>query len=299
MNRLDRARAIDATLAKAAAGQVVRAGRLTDRMIQRVYVLSVQGEPVGPAVEAWNLAQVALLDDSLLVAHLGAFVDGVREIEDRRPVRAFATRQDQAIGAARRFLDLDEATIAAIRERYGDWAALTWSREITDSTVAIEATIRQTIVESIAEGDHVQRGMERLNDALGRAGLTGAKPSRLEQIYRTQTQLAYSAGSAQFDRMPAVDEILWGYEYVDVGDDRTRESHAALSGTRLPKGDPAWDSIRPPNGFNCRCQLIRIYYDEPELAIPHRPPEFDTLGKPDEGWSFNPLSLVQDLPEAA
>lgn len=298
MNRLDRVDAIDATLAKAAAGQVARATALTDRMIQQVYVLSVQGEPIAGAVAGWNRAQVALLEDSLMVGHLGAYVDGIQEQTDRG-FRKFRTRQDQAIDAATRFLNLDEATIEIIRQRYGDWAALTWSREITDSTLAVEATIRETITQSIAEGDHVQRGIERLQQSLDSLGLTPSKPFRLEQIYRTQTQLAYSAGSAQFDRTPAIDEILWGYEYVDVGDDRTRPSHHALAGTRLPKDDPAWESIRPPNGFNCRCQLIRIYYDEVDLAVPYRPDDFDTLGKPDSGWSFDPLRLVQDLPEAA
>lgn len=298
MNRLERVDAIDATLAKAAAGQVGRAAQLTDRLINQVYILSVQGEPFGGAIAGWTRGQVALLEDSLMVGHLGAYVDGIREYEDRG-LRKFRTRQDQAIGAATRFLNLDEATIEVIRQRYGDWAALTWSREITESTVAIESTIRETIAQSIAEGDHVQRGIERLGDALGRAGLGAGKTHRLEQIYRTQTQLAYSAGSAQFDQTPAIAEILWGYEYVDVGDDRTRESHHALGGTRLPKEDPAWERIRPPNGFNCRCQLIRIYYDEVDLAVPHRPEGFDTLGRADDGWAFNPLRLVQDLPEAA
>ena len=31
-----------------------------------------------------------------------------------------------------------------------------------------------------------------------------------------------------------------------------------MHGTTLPAGDPAWDAIYPPNGFNCRCRVRAI-----------------------------------------
>lgn len=65
--------------------------------------------------------------------------------------------------------------------------------------------------------------------------------------------------------------------YVTVGDDRVRASHAALNGLQRPKDDPIWDTIYPPNGWNCRClvkvvsgaatpqKLIRMPEDIPEM----------------------------------
>ena len=44
--------------------------------------------------------------------------------------------------------------------------------------------------------------------------------------------------------------------YVTVGDERVRESHAAMNGIQRPMSDPIWDKIYPPNGWNCRCTVI-------------------------------------------
>lgn len=42
--------------------------------------------------------------------------------------------------------------------------------------------------------------------------------------------------------------------YVAVMDGRSQPSHAALNGRIWRKDDPVWQSIYPPNGFNCRCR---------------------------------------------
>ena len=46
-------------------------------------------------------------------------------------------------------------------------------------------------------------------------------------------------------------------EYVTVGDDVVRHSHAKLDGLRLPVNDPLWSSIMPQNGWKCRCTVIQ------------------------------------------
>ena len=65
--------------------------------------------------------------------------------------------------------------------------------------------------------------------------------------------------------------------YVTVGDERVRVSHAALNGLQRPMSDPIWNTIYPPNGWNCRClvqvvsgtatpqKLIRMPDDIPEM----------------------------------
>lgn len=65
--------------------------------------------------------------------------------------------------------------------------------------------------------------------------------------------------------------------YVTVGDERVRASHAALNGLQRPMSDPIWNTIYPPNGWNCRClvqvvsgaatpkRLIRLPDDIPEM----------------------------------
>ncbi|TAN12950.1 MAG: phage head morphogenesis protein [Burkholderiaceae bacterium] len=75
---------------------------------------------------------------------------------------------------------------------------------------------------------------------------------RLKTIYQTNLQSAYMAGRAK-----AIAESSGAFPwlmYVAVMDNRTRPAHAALNGKIWPKNDPIWQSIFPPNGFNCRCR---------------------------------------------
>jgi len=45
-------------------------------------------------------------------------------------------------------------------------------------------------------------------------------------------------------------------KYSTAGDANVRDSHAALDGITKPKEDKFWAVHYPPNGFNCRCNVI-------------------------------------------
>lgn len=47
-------------------------------------------------------------------------------------------------------------------------------------------------------------------------------------------------------------------QYRTVGDDRVRKEHAALDATTLPVEHPFWDTHYPPNGWNCRCNVVQV-----------------------------------------
>lgn len=53
-------------------------------------------------------------------------------------------------------------------------------------------------------------------------------------------------------------DIMPMLEYSTVGDGNVRASHAALDGVRKPVDDPFWSSYYPPNGWNCRCDVIAV-----------------------------------------
>jgi SPP1 gp7 family putative phage head morphogenesis protein len=44
--------------------------------------------------------------------------------------------------------------------------------------------------------------------------------------------------------------------YITAGDQRVRPSHADLDGIVKHIDDPFWDQYMPPNGFNCRCEVL-------------------------------------------
>lgn len=85
-------------------------------------------------------------------------------------------------------------------------------------------------------------------------------PSRLQTIFRTNMQSAYSVGhweqiAEQQDEAPFL-------MYDAIDDYRTRPEHAALDGKIHAVGSAFWEHYYPPNGWNCRCSAIQLSADE-------------------------------------
>ena len=120
-------------------------------------------------------------------------------------------------------------------------------RVVKKASDKIERDLQAAMMRTTEAGAHVREGVKSLRQVFDANGMTPQNSFTLEAIFRTQTTMAYGAGRWNADQDPAIQEILWGYKYVTVGDDRVRPNHAALDGTRLPKDDPRWSEIWPPN----------------------------------------------------
>ena len=59
----------------------------------------------------------------------------------------------------------------------------------------------------------------------------------------------------EFERNRDITPLL---EYSTVGDNKVRAAHALLDGVRKPVDDPFWSRYYPPNGWNCRCDVIAV-----------------------------------------
>lgn len=59
-------------------------------------------------------------------------------------------------------------------------------------------------------------------------------------------------------------------QYRTAGDERVREAHAALDGVTLPPSDEFWNSYLPPNGWNCRCNVVQVLRDDYPMSDPER-----------------------------
>jgi len=66
------------------------------------------------------------------------------------------------------------------------------------------------------------------------------------------TAISGSQMAFQWDRLKDMDYI----QYSTVEDDRVRPAHALLDGFTSPPSDPIWNTIYPPNDWNCRCFVI-------------------------------------------
>lgn len=79
---------------------------------------------------------------------------------------------------------------------------------------------------------------------------------RVENIFCTNLAAAYSAGA--WAEIQDTKDAFPYLEYVAVNDDRTRPSHAVLSGLIFPVDHEFWARNYPPNGFGCRCTTAPV-----------------------------------------
>lgn len=111
--------------------------------------------------------------------------------------------------------------------------------------------------------------------------------SRLDNIFRTNIQSAYSAGRYKTQMENVDDRPYW--QYLAVMDSRTRPAHSALNGKVFRFDDPFWNTHYPPNGFKCRCRVRE--YDKKEIKDRGIKIESGTGKMVWEDW---PLSMRSD-----
>ncbi len=63
--------------------------------------------------------------------------------------------------------------------------------------------------------------------------------------------------AAKWERF-AQDGDRYNLQYRTAGDGRVRPEHAALDGVTLPPSDSFWQEFYPPNGWNCRCNVVQV-----------------------------------------
>lgn len=289
----------DAAITKATRGVVGRVAALAGAAVEDIFAASTGTGTVEDAITAYRNGVIVALTESMLAAYGLAMVEATRDV-----AKQFATAQQAAIESAQKFLGITDAELEALAEQFGEYAVRIYAEDYAGGDRAIEDALRRTVVESVQAGDHVSAGKARLAETFDSLGISPAHSGVIETVFRTQTQIAYSAGQSAIDKLPVIDEILWGYEYVAVGDNQTRPNHLALDGLRAPKDDPRWASITPSNGWGCRCTVLRIYVDDPE-AVAFDPPPLvieDSSGQqrvvpraPDPGFDFRPGDVVGSI----
>jgi SPP1 gp7 family putative phage head morphogenesis protein len=203
---------------------------------------------------------------------------------------AFAPAYTRGLKFLRQRQELSEADLAKMEEQADQHVV----RVLAKTTEAAQSKLMETVSEIHRKGLHNRAAISELRDAWSSLGLTERNSFQIEATFRTQSQLAYAAGQAQYEKDPDIQSVLWGYKYVTVGDNRVRPTHVPLDGTTLPKDDPFWQKNRPPNGWACRCQVIPLYR---ERAVVEPPKKAVIDGKEiepgaDKGFQFNPGSLM-------
>lgn len=253
----------------------------------------------GPAVGARAIEYEPSLFDAMVTAHANARFDALVRAAKSGGVKVMAIPGLQ--GEAVKFVEdraaLTAEQVAHINLSYGEQAATLTGGVGTE----LERRVSVAFAQATEQGLTVRDGSRLIGQAFADAGVAPSRAYLLETIYRTQTATAYAAGRWQANQDPAIQDILWGYEYSTAGDDRVRLEHEALDGVTLPKDDPRWATIAVPNGFNCRCTLIELYdTDEHDVVTPPTDVveiegEIVTPG-PDARWKVHPLNSIGESP---
>lgn len=139
------------------------------------------------------------------------------------------------------------------------------------------ATVRDKLDRHLATGGTLAEFKREMIPTLQKAGWWGKKDiidpatgkvvtaqlgsaSRLENIFRTNMQSAYSVGRWDMIQKNAAAAPYLMYDAVDDG--RVRPEHNAIDNTVLPVTNAFWDEFMPPNGWGCRCGVIQLDVEE-------------------------------------
>jgi SPP1 gp7 family putative phage head morphogenesis protein len=142
----------------------------------------------------------------------------------------------------------------------------------------------EAIDAAVAEGTTYADFKAKVGAAL-EAAWGGDAPARLETIYRTNVQTAYSAGRYVTLTDPAILKRRPYWKFSAVNDSRTSPICAPIGGTVLPASDPFWLTHQPPLHHRCRSAVIALTADQAETAgIAAEAPE----AEPAEGFGAPP-----------
>lgn len=261
---------------------LVQASRMY-RLVVKIF--ATDGDPI-KAVRSYIDMLIPSVRDTMILAYLR----GIDRSDSQREFRRIQfSAFTESLTFLKKRLEVSPKEYKQLQDRFAGPA----TKVVQKASQKAERKVKEAMFKIQTEQLHVSDGIKELKKAFADAGLTPDNKFTLEAIYRTQTQIAYSAGRWKADQDPDIQEILWGYKYVTVGDERVRPEHAVLEGITLPKDDPRWNEIFPPNGWACRCQAIPIFEERKIVEPPIAPSVNGKIiqpGPPDD-FKFNPGKL--------
>lgn len=217
---------------------------------------------------------------------VGAYVQEAVRLKRRQGLSlSFASDQRRVA----KQLDLN---LGALQHRF---VTLT-GRPLRRSVAKLEKDVNRAIRSVLKEGLGKKDSYKLLNIKLEKLGLKDKNPNTIKTWLRTGASFASNA--ARWDVSQNATGT-WGYTYLTKRDDKVRPAHAEMDGYTRKKDDPCWLEIWPPNGWNCRCQIVVLKEPERQSRVRH-----DIADNVDEEFLFNvgvefqqgdrPLSLADD-----
>jgi SPP1 gp7 family putative phage head morphogenesis protein len=122
---------------------------------------------------------------------------------------------------------------------------------ITDSDLS--DAVKTSLADALDTGQSYRDWRKNVNQVFDDSGYSRLGSWQAETIYRTESSMAYGAGS--YAKQLEVSDRFPFYEYSTAHDERVRAGHRALDGKIFKTDDQQY---YPPLGFNCRCRSIPV-----------------------------------------
>lgn len=168
-------------------------------------------------------------------------------------------------------------------------------------------TVQTAIYGAIKEGKSLGDFKKEIRGVIEQKGWIGKRAWRVDNIYRTNVQTAYSVG--RYQQMIETTKTRPYWRYSAVNDSGTRPTHLAQDGKVYPANHVYWDIWYPLNGYGCRCKVTSLSQrdlDRLGLKVETQDPTnrliepVDVKGNklpartmiPDRGFAHNPGKIV-------
>lgn len=163
-----------------------------------------------------------------------------------------------------------EEAIAFFREKLqlsdDDYEALSETAKARAFAVAgvaqlsLVADVWRELEKAIEQGTTLEAFKAKVQEKLEASwkGTVKNPAARVETIFRTNVQGAYSAGRHEQATDPDIIDGRPYWMFDAILDDRTTKTCRECDGTILPADDPWWQGHIPPLHFNCRSTIITL-----------------------------------------
>lgn len=175
-----------------------------------------------------------------------------------------------------------KAKTAVTEDEYNALEESAQARAFTVSGVAeldVVSSVYDAVDRAVENGTSLEDFRLQVGDLL-ESEWGGPNPGRLETIFRTNVQSAYSAGRYIQNNRPEVRATHPYSKFSAILDGHETDICHDLDGTVLPSADPFWSSHQPPLHFNCRSDVTAISADDAKEEGVTEAPDVE----PDEGF---------------
>lgn len=195
-----------------------------------------------------------IMEKTLMLAYMKGFEDEAEEVtEFKEPLPAEWEVQgfDAALRALKQKRVISPAQFKAAEAQI---KAMSFSVQKIERLDAL-MKIRESLQAAINTGASLKDWKGNLADIFEAHGVTPLKPWHIENVFRTNLQSTYNVGHREAVMGDRNVELL---QFIGVPDERQSSICRDLNGLIYPKDDPIWDTITPPNHYQCRSRTRPI-----------------------------------------